>query len=201
MAEKRKADTRSGASPSAQAIGDDFKMMHHLYGPLKDQVVIMPNAMADTAVAEGWARPADELPPEDAPILSIDESFAITELAIAGVEALRLVEAGGGSPPPVLAPPVISSPLTASGVVGDPFTYTITASNSPTSFGATGLPTGLTVASATGIISGSPTAAATSNVSISATNADGTGSDTLVLTVAAAAGTLGAQNAGRGKGM
>lgn len=82
----------------------------------------------------------------------------------------------------VVTPPVISSALTATGDVGVAFSYQITATNSPTSFGATGLPTGLTM-NASGLITGTPTASGTTNVTISATNAAGTGTATLALTV------------------
>jgi hypothetical protein len=82
-----------------------------------------------------------------------------------------------------LAAPAITSALTAFGPVNSPFSYTITATNSPTSFNATGLPAGLSVNTGTGVISGTPTATGTSNVNISATNATGTGSATLVLTI------------------
>jgi PKD repeat protein len=85
------------------------------------------------------------------------------------------------NPPP--APPVITSALSASGSVGSAFTYQIAASNNPTSFNASGLPAGLSVNSSTGMISGTPTAAGTSSVTISATNAGGTGTATLVLTM------------------
>ena len=79
--------------------------------------------------------------------------------------------------------PVISSSLTQSGTVGTAFSYQITASGSPNSFGATGLPAGLSLNTTTGAITGMPTAAGTSNVTISATNSAGTGSGTLVITV------------------
>ena len=88
-----------------------------------------------------------------------------------------------------LSAPVISSATTANGVVSQAFSYQITASNSPTSFAASGLPTGLTVNTSTGIISGTPTAAGTSNATISATNSAGTGSAALTLTVTASGGT------------
>src|SRR6202041_929012 len=82
-----------------------------------------------------------------------------------------------------VAAPVITSATTASGTVGTAFSYQITASNTPTSYGATGLPAGLSVSSTSGIISGTPTAAGTSTVTLSATNSTGTGHATLTLTV------------------
>src|SRR6202522_4515655 len=85
------------------------------------------------------------------------------------------------------AAPVITSATTASGTVGTAFSYQITATNTPTSFGATGLPAGLSVSSTSGLISGTPTASGTSTVTLSATNGGGTGNATLTLTIAAAA--------------
>lgn len=90
---------------------------------------------------------------------------------------------GGGpgvAPPPA---PVITSPTTASGVVGSPFSYNITATNSPTSYGATGLPSPLSVDTSTGAITGTPTTAATTSATVSATNAGGTGSGPLGITI------------------
>lgn len=82
--------------------------------------------------------------------------------------------------------PVINSSLTAAGTHSVAFTYTITGTNTPTSFGATGLPAGLSVNTGTGVISGTLGAgtAGVANVTITATNADGTDTKTLVLTVA-----------------
>jgi hypothetical protein len=91
---------------------------------------------------------------------------------------------------PPTAPPVIASGLTASGMVSLPFSYTITATNSPTSFNATGLPAGLSVDTTSGAISGTPTAPGTFNVAVSATNAKGTGTATLTLTIYATTGTV-----------
>jgi len=84
--------------------------------------------------------------------------------------------------------PVVTSPTTASGTVGQSFSYQITANNSPTSFGATGLPAGLTVNTSTGLISGTPSSAGTSTVTISATNSAGTGTGTVTVTISAGGG-------------
>ncbi|MBZ5583903.1 MAG: putative Ig domain-containing protein [Acidobacteriia bacterium] len=79
--------------------------------------------------------------------------------------------------------PVITSPPTATAVVGSSFSYTITATNNPTSFGAIGLPAGLTFNTATGAISGAPQAAGVFSIGLSATNAAGSGSSVLSLSV------------------
>jgi len=83
-------------------------------------------------------------------------------------------------PPP---PPGITSSTAASGTFGFAFNYQIVAGNSPTSYGATGLPSGLSVNTLTGLISGTPAQSGTFNSSISAINIGGTGSATLVLTI------------------
>ncbi len=88
-------------------------------------------------------------------------------------------------PASVVAPPGITSATTANGTVGTSFSYQITATNTPTTYGAAVLPAGLSVNSATGLISGTPTSAGTSTVTLSASNAAGTGNATLTLTFAA----------------
>ena len=77
--------------------------------------------------------------------------------------------------------PVINSAAAAFVIVGTPFNYTITASGSPTSFGAMNLPPGLTFAN--GVISGTPNFVGTYNIFLSATNASGVGYANLALTV------------------
>jgi hypothetical protein len=84
--------------------------------------------------------------------------------------------------------PVITSSTSASGTVGQAFSYSITATNTPTSYSATGLPSGVTINTTTGVISGTPTVASIYNVTIMATNADGTGSQSLTISVAGSSG-------------
>lgn len=83
--------------------------------------------------------------------------------------------------------PDVTSPGTATTGVGHWFTYTITAIRNPTSFGATGLPVGLSFDSSTGEISGRPTALGVFTIGLSAINPYGTGTATLTLTVTEAA--------------
>ncbi len=80
-------------------------------------------------------------------------------------------------------PPILTSALTANATAGASFTYQIAAAKNPASFGASGLPAGLSVSNFTGLISGTPTVVGVFNVIISASNSAGADSDTLVLTV------------------
>lgn len=79
--------------------------------------------------------------------------------------------------------PVITSVLSAVAQAGSLFTFPVSASNSPTSFQAAGLPSGLNINSVTGMIFGTPLAGGTSSVTVSASNASGNGSSVMVLTV------------------
>ncbi len=80
------------------------------------------------------------------------------------------------------ATPVVTSG-TATGTTGVAFNYQIQATNTPTSYSATGLPANLSPNTTTGLISGTPTTAGTFNATISATNAGGTGSNSLTISV------------------
>ncbi|MBA4388218.1 MAG: hypothetical protein C0404_09570, partial [Verrucomicrobia bacterium] len=78
--------------------------------------------------------------------------------------------------------PVIKSALTAQASVVAPFSYQILASGSePITYGASGLPAGLTLGA--GTISGTPAEAGIFSVGLSASSAYGADSKTLVLTV------------------
>ena len=93
-----------------------------------------------------------------------------------------VVEAVSIGTTPTLAP-VITSPTSSIATAYNSFTYTITASNLPTSFAASGLPAGLSLNTSTGVISGTPTTLGIYIVGLTATNAGGDGTGTLTLTV------------------
>lgn len=98
---------------------------------------------------------------------------------VAGTQhSLALARLEPGTPLPTFV-----SPPFALGVRGQPFHYRIQARNSPTSFAATGLPSGLTLNSVSGVISGTPTAGGNFQVNVSATNASGTSQKTLPITI------------------
>lgn len=79
--------------------------------------------------------------------------------------------------------PVITSATSASGTVGSPFSYQITATNNATSFNASNLPSGLSVVTG-GLISGTPLLVVTNqSVTLDATNSVGTGTATIPFTI------------------
>ena len=75
--------------------------------------------------------------------------------------------------------PQITSPVTATATVGQPFSYQITATNSPTSYAAHGMirfdtmPDGLTFNASTGLVQGSPLLAGELQFIVRASNASG----------------------------
>jgi len=78
---------------------------------------------------------------------------------------------------------VLTSPTTASGKQNVPFSFTLTATNSPTLFTAGGLPSGLVLNSTSGLISGTPTVKGIYSVAVGAFNACGGSSGTLTITL------------------
>ena len=81
------------------------------------------------------------------------------------------------------ASPTITSAATASGIYGQAFSYQIAATTLPTLYGASGLPTGVTVNTANGLISGAPVVTGLFNALITASNDGGIGSSTLAITI------------------
>ena len=79
----------------------------------------------------------------------------------------------------------ITSAATAVGTAGYPLSFQVVASGA-TSFGATGLPAGLSINSATGLITGAPTAAGISTATLTVANATLSGSAGLEFIIAAA---------------
>ncbi len=85
----------------------------------------------------------------------------------------------------ILVPPVIVSSTNATGKQGYPFNYTTTVTGSaPITFGAAGLPEGLSLNMTNGVISGIPAVAGVFDITLFATNALQTATGNLTLTLA-----------------
>ena len=97
----------------------------------------------------------------------------------------------------VAAAPVIVGTLNPSTPAGQTYSYQIMATNSPSSYAASGLPSGLTLNTTTGLISGRPLVVGTFPISVSATNSQGPGNGTVTLLVTDAPPAIIAQSASR----
>jgi rhamnogalacturonan endolyase len=121
-------------------------------------------------------------------------TFASTDLAAADLaatglpagQAARFTVTGTSIQATIIGPPAITSATSAGGVFDGAFGYTITATNDPVSFGATGLPAGLSLDPVSGTISGIPSVTGNFTVALSATNAAGSGTAVLSLSIAKA---------------
>ncbi len=80
-------------------------------------------------------------------------------------------------------PPQITSSHSAAATQGASFSFQITATNTPQTYAATGLPAGLNIDVGTGLISGTPTSLGNTLVTVKASNVSGTSEDYLWINV------------------
>ncbi len=84
----------------------------------------------------------------------------------------------------IQADPSISSSSQTTGIEGASFSFTVTSTQSPASYSASGLPAGLSINPATGVISGTPTAGGTFNVAVTATSFGASSTSILSISIA-----------------
>lgn len=103
----------------------------------------------------------------------------LTDGIVTSESTFPVTVVNSGTTPPTASTPetfplTITSPPYASGTVGVNFSYTIAATNSPTSFDALNLPPGISVNKATGALTGVPQSPGTYLVTLISSNAGGT---------------------------
>ena len=81
------------------------------------------------------------------------------------------------------APAVVTSAMSAVAFLGQPFSYIVTAANTPMGFTASGLPPGLNFNPTNGLIAGVPTLAGNFQVALTASNVVGVGASVVNITV------------------
>lgn len=104
------------------------------------------------------------------------------------ISQVTLIRTGTVVPPPILPPvgfPVIATAALPDSAEVEAYSFTVTGFNSITTWGASGLPTGLSINTGSGAITGSAEAGTQGDyqVTISATNANGTTEKVLPLTI------------------
>ncbi len=104
-------------------------------------------------------------------------SISITATGAEGTSATHLLTLT------IAAPPMLTSASSATGAVGQPFQFQIEASNQPTGFRATDLPSWLALDPISGLLSGTPPATGVSQVPVRALNEAGADMATLTVTI------------------
>jgi subtilisin family serine protease len=99
------------------------------------------------------------------------------------VEARNLFGTASATMVITILPGAITSAGSASGIVGVPFAFLISADNTPTWFSASGLPPGLRVNGSLGLISGTPTTPGTYHVEVEARNLFASAFGTMVIVI------------------
>ena len=139
-----------------------------------------------------WLYPSSTLPPLAEPVIgglnipngSLGSSVLFNQIHLVGAPSQSIDEVRIAStysqaalpPPPVAVTPGITAAQSATGLLGNAFTYDLLTSNTPTSYAlASGsLPPGVTLNTATGRLSGTPTTAGTYTPGFTASNSAGT---------------------------
>jgi uncharacterized delta-60 repeat protein len=165
--------TRGGGSPTFSQVGfEETTDGTHWVG------------VGQGSTSDGMTWQISGVPPSGSSLVQVRATGVLLSSQFSSSGLVQYVYLSNSS-----AVPVVNSASTVGGTSGSPLVFTVTATQSPRTFTASGLPPGLTINSTTGVISGTPTGNGTYYVTVTVGNGSGATVSALTISIGSPNGT------------